>query len=842
MMTEISFARWLKQRRRELGLTQKELAQAARCSVVTIEKIESGERRPSRQIAGLVAVALDIPPEETPSFIEFARIDGVAVGDEAAASREPWKKLSGLSARVEARHALPAQHTVFIGREDLVSAAQAILSREGTRLVTLTGPPGIGKTRLSIEIAAGIEGFDDGVFFIPLESISDPALVGSAVARGLGLRPTAGKSPDEALAEFLAARRVLLVLDNFEQVIEGALLVSDLLTRAPGLKVLATSREVLELYAERAIEVPPLDLPAADAPILALDEYSSVRLFKDRAEAAKYDFRITEEDAHYVARLCHQLEGLPLTIELAAARVREFTVEGILTRLEQRLDLLSKGARDLPARQRTLRGAISWSYDLLDEGEKQLFRSLSLFRGGFTEEGASALSGLSDRAEVGKMLSSLARKSLLYVSYDAGRVESTPRFAMLESIRAYSHERLVESDELALVEARFTRYFTELAEKAEGELRGPDQLGWMDRLEAEHDNLRAAIRLLLDQERAQDWPLPLHLTAALWRFWLVRGYGREGLDYLEEALSVGSVTGDGAEDDETVLVRAKALNGAGVLASTQGEYPRAHELFNESLRIQRARGDLAGVSALLSNLGNVARALGDYEQALALQEESIQIRRDAGDIAGLALSLSNMGNVLQVLGKLEESYRYQEESLVLLRELGDQQAIATSLNNLAVVLSELGRFEQGQEVFRESLELRRMLGDKRGIAKTLINMGNYLLGAGEWQKAQALQEEGLALNIAVGEKESIAQSIEGLARVLGSQQRWRASVRLWSAAAMLREEIQAPIPPSDREEFDAQVSHAQQHLGAEVFALCWQEGKSLEWGEGPTALLAQASD
>lgn len=833
------FGKWLKGRRKQLGVAQKDLARAASCSVMTIVKIEAGERRPSRQIAGMLANYFAVPTEEREAFIEFARLpsrqDGA--GDQGpAASREPWRyliKSPALQAWQRPSSNLPSQHTAFIGREELVAGAQGTLSRPGTRLVTLTGPPGIGKTRLAIEVAARIApDFAHGVVFVPLASVSIPELVGPAIARAIGLRDVADAPSGEALGEGLARRQLLLVLDNFEQVLGAGTLVSELLTRAPGVKVLATSREALDLYAEREIEVPPLALPglpgalerAAIPSVEELVKVEAVRLFLDRAQAARYDFEIRAENAVSVAAICTRLDGLPLAIELAAGRVKEVPPEVILARLDSRLALLSQGPRDMPQRQRTLRDAVDWSYDLLGEGEKGLFRRLSLFAGGCTaEDAASVCSPDGDPHEIEAALRSLAHKSLLRVVTPQDGSPNLTRFVMLETIRAYASERLDTCGELPGARKRYASYFLDLAERAEGGLRGAEQLAWLDRLEIEHDNLRVALQLSISSGNPDEVRTALGIAGALWRFWLVRGYGREGLGYLQEALGADPGL---VEDDKAASLRAKALNGAGVLSSTQGQYHVARGFFNEGLHIQRSLGDRHAEAALLSNLGNVARTLGEFEEAWRLQKESLVIRQTLGDKAGMALSLSNLGNAAQLMGRLEEACRYQEESLVLLRELGDQQAIATSLNNQAAVLADLGQTGKARELLEESLRIRRQLGDKRGIGKTLANLGQVLAELGEHSQAVAAQEEGLALHLEVGDKEGVVLSLEGLAFIRAAQEMWRPAVRLWGAAHALREEIQARMSSADQEDYETHLAAARSHLTGEEFNALWQEGAS----------------
>ncbi|MFL5734324.1 MAG: helix-turn-helix domain-containing protein, partial [Chloroflexia bacterium] len=523
MNNEAPFGRWLVERRKALRITRKELAQAIGLSIVTVEKIEIGERRPSRQVAELLASHFDVPAADQDDFVRFAR--GVAPSTQGASTLAPssdlaWRQLGRYP------NNLPAQATRFIGRQALLREARELLREPGVRMVSLTGPPGIGKTRLSLEVAVhALPEFANGAYFVALAPIRDPDLVAPAIAAAMNVKQHGPRPPLESLKEELRNRALLLVLDNFEQVLPAATLIAELLQAAPGLKVLATSRERLHIYGEYDFAVPPMDLPAdgPPAPLETLGGYEAIALFVERARAAGRAFALTADNAGPVTAICAALDGLPLAIELAAARTQLFTPQAILSRLERKLDLLGEGPHDLPPRQRALRSAIDWSYDLLAEEERALFRRLSVFAGGADGE---AIEAVCDTAEAA---GSLVDKNLL--ALDAAH--DPPRFRMLETLRDYAAERLVESGEDSATMRRHALYYAQLAATAEPRLTGPEQAAWLDRLEREHDNLRAALTWAL---RAEELDLALGMGSALWRFWVNHGHFAEGMRWLESML------------------------------------------------------------------------------------------------------------------------------------------------------------------------------------------------------------------------------------------------------------------------------------------------------------------
>ncbi len=707
---------------------------------------------------------------------------------------------------------LPLQPNLFIGRKKQVADVCAILRRPDVHLLTLTGTGGTGKTRLSLQAAAEmLDDFRDGVFFVPLSPVTDSDLVASTIARTLGVRESGGQPLVESLNQYLLDKQILLVLDNFEHVAEKATLLADIISTAPEVKLLVTSRVRLRLSSEHDFPVPPLDLPETKLQPLAdqLIGYDSVRLFVERATAAKSDFTLTDENAPAVAAICKSLDGLPLAIELAATRIKILPPQALLSRLETKLKLLTGGAKDLPARQQTLRGAIDWSYDLLEEPEKLLFRRLAIFAGGCTFEAAEAVCDVGSRVrgegvertpspltllpigiDILDGMASLVDKSLLWQVEEG---EGEPRFTMLETIREYAIDKLEESGEGAELRAQHASYFLTLAESAEPELRGPQQAARLNTLEIEHDNLRAALAHSL-KHRDAETETATRLGSALWWFWFAHGHLSEGRRWLEAVTSDANVPFTPA--------RAKALNGAGVLVYNQGDYLRAVELLDESLAISRELGDVRGISSTLNNLGTVAVYRGEYVQAQA----------------------------------------FYEESLGLLRELGDKRNMANVLANLGTVASSNGDYMQMERYYEESLALQRELGDKWGMAAVLANLGEQALARSESKRATAFFRESLDLFSRLGDKAAIAECLEGLAGAVGlEEQEPIRAAELFGAAEALREVMGAPIPPSSRSRYDHNLAIARAQLDAEAWEAAWERGRSMTMEETISLALETAN-
>ncbi len=615
-----------------------------------------------------------------------------------------------LASLAQRPHNLPAQLTPLIGREQEVQDVRSLLLRDDVRLVTLTGPGGTGKTRLALQVASDlVHDFPDGVWLVPLAPISDPELLISAVARALGLREAGGRSLWDTVASYLKEKRLLLILDNFEQILPAAPPVADLLAGCPNFTALVTSRAVLHLRGEHEYEVPPLALPklARATSAEALGQYAAVALFIQRAVAVRSDFRLTGGNAPAVAEICRRVDGLPLAIELAAARVRLLAPQALLDRLERRLPLLTGGARDLPARQQTLRNAIAWSYDLLAPAEQALFRRLGVFVGGFTLEAAEAVCQVEARLDTLDSLGSLMEHSLLR---SAEALDGEPRFGMLETIREYALEQLETSGEASEVRRRHAEFYLALAEHAEPRIRsGREQREWLARLEVEHDNLREALDRSL--AAASGVETALRLAGTLRWFWWTRGHLTEGRNWLERALAAGS----GA----SASLRANALHGSGGLAWSQGAFDRSETLLAESLALRRGLGDRAGIASSLAGLAHIARDRRDYDRAVVLFEECLALYRELGDRAGIADAVGDLGHIASLKGEYARAASLYAESLATFRELGDEAGIAWSLHNQGELACSQGAHERAIVLLRESLVLRGKLGDRAGVADSL---------------------------------------------------------------------------------------------------------------------------
>jgi predicted ATPase/class 3 adenylate cyclase len=648
-------------------------------------------------------------------------------------------------------HNLPSQLTPFIGREALVAEIRERLEQPGVRLLTLTGPGGAGKTRLALHVAADlVDAYADGVWFVPLAPVTSAAMVAGTIAGVLGIRESAGESIESTLRAYLRPRRALLVLDNFEHVVAASQLVADLLSHCPDIQVLATSRARLHISGEHELPIPSLELPPLTGAMRLDDALASeaVRLFVDRARAVQSHFELTEDNAETIVAICRRLDGLPLAIELAAARVRLLPPKAILARLDSRLTLLTGGGRDRPERQQTLRGAIAWSHDLLDRSQQILFRRLAVFAGGWTLDAAEAVVGFGTDPPIPVFegLDALHDSSLIRLQESSdGDAAADPRFAMLQTIHEFATEQLVASGELAQVKENHVAWFLDLAIEAEPHLSGPSAVSWLDRLESEHDNLRAALDWLRSQS---DGERAATLAAALWRAWWLRGNVAEGRDQLEAALAVDGST--------TSAARAAALDGAGLLAETQGDYDRAEALHREALALSRERGDTTGVARALGNLGVVAFDRGDDDQATTFLDESLALAREIGDQFLIATALNDLGSVSYRRGDLDRAELLYQESLSLRRRARSGSEIARSLNNLGAVAFDRGDFDRACQLFAESVGLYRDAGDRWGAAGALIGLATANHLQGDAPRAAVLLAESLSLFRDVGDERSAA--------------------------------------------------------------------------------------
>ncbi len=719
---------------------------------------------------------------------------------------------------------LPAQATSLVGRESVVEAARGILERGEARLVTLTGPGGTGKTRIGLQVAADLtKSYPDGVWFVPLAPVASSELVLNAIATALGVRETGGEPLIDTLLDHLRNRRLLLVLDNFEHVTAAARTVGALLAGAPRLDVLATSRAALRVYGEREVAVPPLSLPPTKRlpPLEELLQFEAVALFVERARAVVPAFALTDANAAAVAEICVHLEGLPLAIELAAARVRVLPPSTLLARLSSRLKVLTGGAVDRDPRQQTLRGAIAWSNDLLAPSEQRLFHRLAVFAG-CSFEAAEAVNGATGDPDVDVLdgLESLVAKSLLRqeVEDPDGGWSAEPRFRMLETLREFGLEQLEAKGEADPVRDAHAAYYLGLAEQAESELTGEDQATWLARLEAEHDNLRAALARMEAADRVAE---AMRLAGALWRFWWVHGHLSEGRRTIEGILARG--------DERGVPPDADAVFGAGVMAHYQGDLNRAGEHYERALALYRERDVPLGVARALSNLGTLARDQGAYERAETRLQEALALCRELGDERGVSICLSLLGTTEFVRGRFERAAAFFEEYLAISRRRRDQHSIAYALLNLAEACEYQGDLDRAESLLREVLPLFEDLGDDSSRADALCSLGRVALARGDAARAGDLLREGLAVFEEAGEKASVARCLEGLAAAAGANDDPILAARLFGAAEALREAIAAPLADAYLDEHDRHVSAIQSAIGWPIFSAAWEEGRALDY-------------
>ncbi|MGB9195846.1 MAG: protein kinase [Terriglobales bacterium] len=710
---------------------------------------------------------------------------------------------------------LPLQRTAFIGREHETAGLRQLLSRVDVQLVTLTGPGGIGKTRLALQVAGEIaDQFPGGVCFVPLSAIGEGGLIASTIAQSVGVRETGNKSPQQSLIEYVGglSQPMLLLLDNFEHLVSAAPLVAQLLTTGPKLKVVVTSQAPLHVYGEHEFPVPPLALPDSKSipPLEVLSALPAIKLFVERARAVKHEFALSRENAPVVAAICARLDGLPLAIELAAARIKLLSPSAMLTRLEGRLNLLTGGARDLPSRQQTLRGTIDWSYGLLNTAEQTLFRRLSVFAGGCTLEAVEAV--CDTKGDLGldilDGMASMVDKSL---AQQVEQSDTEARFRMLSTLREYALERLAESDDESPTRRAHAAYFLVLAE--EGAENIAAQPEWLDRFELEHDNFRAALDYLIKTGDA-DWGL--RIGAALFRFWETREYLTEGRDAIARILAL-----EGAAARPKLHARLRFA--AGVLASEQGDYVPAQQMFEDSLETCIQLNDNRGVAVALNALAVITRDRGEIAAASALFERCVAIWKDLGDPADIARALSNLASVMKLQGECERAFSLYEECLTIFRQVGDLAGAAWTLNYQGDVAREKADFAAARSFCEQSLSEFRRLRDRWGIASTLSDLASLSCDQGNNSEARRLYGESIKVFQELGHKRGIARALECLAVSAAAQSNAELSLHLAGAAAALRQRLGAPLTPAGQPRLEKALEFARRTLG-NTAGTAWMEG------------------
>lgn len=760
MDVEVSFGRWLEKRRKALDLTREELAQKVGCSVSALRKVESNERHPSKQLAELLAFALEILEDERPVFLRAAR--GERLLDRLRAP-VPLPDLDPFQSSKTLSSSIPVPLTQLIGRETDLAALSQMLNDPQCRLITLVGPGGSGKTRLAIEIVRVLDNvFKFGAIFVPLAGINSIGSMFPAIANAMGFEFDVSIELKKQLFNHLRQKQIILVLDNLEHLLDGIGILGEMVEYAPQLKVLSTSREQLNLHGEWVFEVKGLRVPASEK-VEKLADYSAVALFLECARRTRNDFKLKAENQFSIIRICQLVEGMPLAIELAASWVRSLSCQEIAEEIERGLAILAAPIRGLPERHQSMQAVFDHSWKLLSKEERNVLMRLSIFRGGFTREMAEQVTG----TDLG-LLSALVAKSLVRRSLER-------RYSLHELVQQYAFAQLSSLNKVEKTRSAHLKAYIQLAERIEPELTHGEQYRWLEYLETEHDNFRAALSWSFDSEDATS---SLELTGALWRFWFMRSYFVEGSQWLERALQI---IGNGA----TPTLRAKALTGAGLLAYYQNDFDQAKSKLEECLALQSYLSE-HDIAYAQMTIGFVVHDQLDFERASLLYREALQRFRRLNDSYGIIRSLNSQGVLSFDMGDLNTAASLFHECLVLAREHQDKGNIALATTNLGWTAAIRGN-GMAINLCQEAMLLYRELGNKLGIAFCLEGIGAGYAHTGQCERA----------------------------------------VQLIGAANVLRKAIAAPSGGTHARCLETMIQRARNSLPEEIFASAWAEGEAM---------------
>ena len=853
-MVEVPFGEWLKRQRSGRGLTQEQLAQQIGCAAITLRKIESEERRPSSQIVERLSAIFEIPQKEQTDFLRFARGD-VGFVPTAEVLSAPWRK-----SPTHARSYVPTRLNKLIGREQHINQVRQYLANAGTRLVTLTGPPGIGKTSLSQQVAEeSIASFLNGVFFIALAPLNDPHLVASTISQTLRFEGRGKSSDMELLKAGIADKKMLLVLDNFEHLLEAAPIVPELLIACPHLKILVTSRESLRVPGEWIYPVPPLTVPpplqSKKTDLSAAESFAALSLFAERARAVHSDFTLNPGNANVIATICTRLDGLPLAIELIAARVRLMSPQELLARMDDRFTLYADGMRAMPARQKTLHNAIAWSYDLLTPEEQRLFARLSVFSGGFTLEAAAQVTESSNALNG---ITALLDKSLLQRIVDE---RGETRFTMLFTIREFALNRLNEMNETARLRDQHLKYFMYLAEQADNEIHGPHQVKWLDILEAEHDNYRTALDWCITNSNIESALYLIGSFSGLGRFWSIRSYFSEARNWFSRVCACPEVA-------HYPIVYATALNGMSFIAALQSDSKSAIAMAEESQRICQLlgqNGELGLAGGLLA--GGLAEAWfnGDIARSEACYEQAATIYQARGTQWERALALLRLGAIAGLHKKHEKAQLFFEDSRSIFREMDDAFGLGRVHGEMGHLYYSRGYYDQARRMYENCLHYDRKLHFQHAASSTLISLGNISRLQSDYDQAETFLQEAASIryefnlldeysrfylgcvklhamefavarlffieHLKMSQKHDlqiyVGESLLGLGAAAAGLQHYERSARLAGAGWALQDTASFEMPPTDLLEIDPLLQIARNQLGEADFEALVAEGHAM---------------